>query len=259
MAECAPSPSCFPWGKFSHFLACTGILRPVTPHRLALCPPLGQIVIFIYQLIAMPPALSPPSQETHVKRMKTGRQFHPSAPPSCTPLAGSLLDGWRRETTASHFHTPKAGNHELLAIRLSYGFSFASVTQCYIYWVILMELLQCVLWKNEIAPFILKYTSASLAPLSVFMFLHKCTWCQMLAVYTISCTPRCVNFSLLSLLTTPLPHGICSDMVHWLHSLTPVHSAVIFIRWVNGYVDVDISQWKCGYLVVLCLWMRSCM
>lgn len=85
MAKCAPSPSCFPRGKFSNFCACTGILRPVTPHRLALCPPLGQIVIFIYQLIAMLPALSPPSQETHVKRMKTGRQFHPSAPPSRTP------------------------------------------------------------------------------------------------------------------------------------------------------------------------------
>lgn len=85
IAERASSLSCFRRGKFSNFLACTGILRPVTPHRLALCPPLGQIVIFIYQLIAMLPALSPPSQETHVKRMKTGRQFHPSAPPSRTP------------------------------------------------------------------------------------------------------------------------------------------------------------------------------
>lgn len=84
-AEHALSPSCIPWGKFSNFLACPGILRPVTPHRLALCPPLGKIVIFIYQLIATLPALSPPSQETHVKRMKTGRQFHPSTPPSRTP------------------------------------------------------------------------------------------------------------------------------------------------------------------------------
>lgn len=124
-----PSPSCFPRGKFSHLLACTGILRPVTPHQLALCPPLGQIVIFIYQLITTLPALSPPSQETHVKRMKTGRQFHPSAPPFCTSLAGGLLGGWRGATAASHFHTPKAGHHELLAVRLRCEFSFASVTQ----------------------------------------------------------------------------------------------------------------------------------
>lgn len=65
-AECAFSPSWFPRGTFSNFLACIGILHLVTPHRLALCPPLGQIVIFIYQLIATLPALSPPSQETHV-------------------------------------------------------------------------------------------------------------------------------------------------------------------------------------------------
>lgn len=95
IVERAPSPSCFPRGKFPHLLACTGILRPVTPHRLAFCPPLGQIVIFIYQLITTLPALSPPSQETNVKRMKTGRQFHPSAPPSRTLLAGSLLDSWK--------------------------------------------------------------------------------------------------------------------------------------------------------------------
>lgn len=73
------------WEVFLIFLACTGILWPVTPHRLAFCPPSGQIVIFIYQLIAMLSALSPPSQETCVKRMKTGRQFHPSVPPSLTP------------------------------------------------------------------------------------------------------------------------------------------------------------------------------
>lgn len=35
------------------------------------CPPLGQIVIFIYQLITMLPALIPPSRETLVKWMKT--------------------------------------------------------------------------------------------------------------------------------------------------------------------------------------------
>ena len=121
----------FPPGKFSHFLACTGILRPVTPHRLALCPPLGQIVIFIYQLIAMLPALSPPSQETHVKWMKTGRQFHPSAAPSRTFLAGSLLVVLEGETPVSHFHTPKPGHLELLAIRLCYRFSFSSVTMLY--------------------------------------------------------------------------------------------------------------------------------
>lgn len=117
-----PSPSCFPRGKFSHFLACTGILRPVTPHRLAHCPPLGQIVIFICQSIATLPALSPPSQETHVKRMKTGRQFHPSAPPSRTPLASTFQPiswmGWRdrqqtEETGISHFHIPKAGHQWL--------------------------------------------------------------------------------------------------------------------------------------------------
>lgn len=84
-------PAVFHLGSFSNFLACTGILWPVTPHRLAFCPPPGQIVIFIYQLIAMLSALSPPSQETHVKRMKTGRQFHPSVPPSHTPSSRSSV------------------------------------------------------------------------------------------------------------------------------------------------------------------------
>ena len=91
----------------------------------------------------------PTSQETHVKRMKTGRQFHPSAPPSRAPLAGSPLDGQRGESTASHFHTPKAGHHWLLAIRLSYGFSFASLTQCDIFLVVqVLQLLQCAAGKR---------------------------------------------------------------------------------------------------------------
>lgn len=84
-------PAVFHLGSFSNFLACTGILWLVTPHQLAFCPPPGQIVIFIYQLIAMLSALSPPSQETHVKRMKTGRQFHPSVPPSHTPSSRSSV------------------------------------------------------------------------------------------------------------------------------------------------------------------------
>lgn len=59
-----------PRGKFSHFLACTGILRPVTPHRLALCSPLGEIVIFIYQLIAMLPAWAHPPKRLMSKADK---------------------------------------------------------------------------------------------------------------------------------------------------------------------------------------------
>lgn len=98
------SPSCFPPGKFSNFLACTGILRPVMPQWLALCPPLGQTVIFIYQLIAMLSAPSPPSLETYVKRMKTGRQFHPSATPSHTSYSWLPIRGFVR--TTSHFRTP---------------------------------------------------------------------------------------------------------------------------------------------------------
>ncbi|GLD56520.1 threonylcarbamoyladenosine tRNA methylthiotransferase, partial [Lates japonicus] len=70
----------------------------------------------------MPPALSPPSQETHVKRMKTGRQFHPSAPPSCTPLAGHSVrllgqkkDGGRR-LGGARLDLPKIRRNPLIEI-----------------------------------------------------------------------------------------------------------------------------------------------